>query len=679
MWIKLRKNLSYLIFLSFFAFTSELSAIAEEKSALINLSLQELLTLKIASRQNDTLYSAPSSVSLITSEQIKQMGLNNLQAILNFIPGYQSSRDIEQGTTNRITARGRSTALSESVLVLIDGQRLNDLYSGGIPILNRLLELGHVEKIEIIRGPGSALYGSNAFLGTINIITASNINQLKFQAGSFGEKFGSLHFSHTFSNRHNNSNSKSVELNTLDLFISSFNQSGENYSLPDFFGTETDTYDPINGHDLYLKYRVRNWSFQARHMRRDLNQFLTFGNLSNRSNLEETQQTSISAEYHKTVSAKFEYSLQVSHSEDQWNTRALLLPENTEIAPGVFLGQDFVGGPFLQSKNTKAAWDSRYQLSNDNTLLFGASFETAKISDVANVTTHNPITLDFFGGFVFSRDELNFNDRNKREIKSFYIQYQHSFSSRWLLTSGIRHDDYSDFGNSNNPRVALVWRASDKNSIKFLYGTAFRAPNFLELYDKNNPVDFGNINLNPEKVKTTEVAWLFSNNRWQLELAAFHNHFQDLIVLGAPIVDPNNPLLAPSFSNSNSAHTAGLETEYQIELMEDIQLKLIGNWFTDDSDINVSKNSGALVLNYKLPDVNINVSSFYRGKNKNIENQASYFVTNFNLRYLISQQTTLIFSSENLFNEQYRTLSSVYPEGIPNRGSSIRLGIEINF
>jgi outer membrane receptor for ferrienterochelin and colicins len=69
--------------------------------------------------------------------------------------------------------------------------------------------------------------------------------------------------------------------------------------------------------------------------------------------------------------------------------------------------------------------------------------------------------------------------------------------------AGVRYDAYSDFGSSTNPRLALVWKQQAKSSIKLMYSIAFRAPNFLELYDRNNYVDFGNSNLNAEEVETT--------------------------------------------------------------------------------------------------------------------------------------------------------------------------------
>ena len=76
----------------------------------------------------------------------------------------------------------------------------------------------------------------------------------------------------------------------------------------------------------------------------------------------------------------------------------------------------------------------------------------------------------------------------------------------WQLTAGVRYDDYSDFGGTVNPRVALVWDINEQITSKLLYGKAFRAPNFQEQRIQNNPVVLGNKNLNPETIHTYEWA-----------------------------------------------------------------------------------------------------------------------------------------------------------------------------
>jgi iron complex outermembrane receptor protein len=100
----------------------------------------------------------------------------------------------------------------------------------------------------------------------------------------------------------------------------------------------------------------------------------------------------------------------------------------------------------------------------------------------------------------------------------------------WALTTGIRRDDYSDFGATTNPRVALVWDASLDVTAKVLYGRAFRPPSFSEQYSINNPVLRGNPNLNPEIIDTLETAFSWQARAdTQLQLSLFRYKMKDII------------------------------------------------------------------------------------------------------------------------------------------------------
>ena len=102
--------------------------------------------------------------------------------------------------------------------------------------------------------------------------------------------------------------------------------------------------------------------------------------------------------------------------------------------------------------------------------------------------------------WIFMKDQ-------DRTVWYLSVQDQWHFARDWDLTLGLRYDDYSDFGSTWNPRLALVWDASQKLTSKFLYGRAFRAPSFAELFAINNPVALGNENLDPEIINTLELAF----------------------------------------------------------------------------------------------------------------------------------------------------------------------------
>ncbi len=644
------------------------NVLANDDVDLFSLSVEELTQIEIATTHKQTIYSSPSSVYVITRQQLKNMGIHNLQTVLNFVPGFQSSRDVEQGTANRISARGRSTALSESVLVQIDGQKINDLYTGGISILNRLLDIGHVAHIEIIRGPGSALYGSNAFLGVINIVTVSEHNEVSFSATDPHRLASSVSYAHQYSHE-----------NKLDLYFSLFSDEGDEYILTDLNGITEQVKDPVKGIDLYLKQKINNWFFTGRYMKRELKDFLSLGSIGNNINNEKSMQWSFSAEYGANITDDFDYNFQISHSQDKWETLALLIPKDVEIFPGFALENNFVGGPFLKSLAHKLSMNFTYQASDAHLLSFGSSYEKARITDIYTATTHDLFTLEEYDQPIKLIDGQSFNDKKERKIVSVYFQDQFHINENWEVTAGFRHDDYSDFGSSANPRLALVWKQQEKSSVKLMYGTAFRAPNFLELYDRNNYVDFGNVNLNSEEVETMEVSWLKTRLNWHLEITAFNNSYKQLILLSEPVEHPENPFFAPSFTNNIDQKSQGVESELLYKINQQLSLKVIWNWFTNDSDINIAKNTGALVVNYHTDKLNVNFHGFYRGTNNAVQNQSSYMVAAVNMSHKIRSDMKVNLLINNIFDQNYKTQSIMYEEGVENRGRAISLGFEYQF
>src|SRR5438128_3954139 len=140
-----------------------------------DLELDDLLnvTISIAAGRTQTLEEAPSIVSVVTDEDIRRMGARTLEEVLETVPGIEVLTDnLGRG---RIVIRGVPGGLtsgsSENVLVLFNGHRVNEDISGGATIVNLDFPVENIKKVEIIRGPGSALFGANAFLGVINIVT----------------------------------------------------------------------------------------------------------------------------------------------------------------------------------------------------------------------------------------------------------------------------------------------------------------------------------------------------------------------------------------------------------------------------------------------------------------------------------------------------------------------------
>jgi hypothetical protein len=149
--------------------------------AYLDMGLEELLsvTIKGSTLRDESLKTAPSSVTVFTREQLDALGLDYLHELMNLVPGFQTTRGADSPINYTFSARGRRLGVrAREILLVVDGRVFADARSSGADSAVSLYPLANIERIEIIRGPGSAIYGSNAFTGVINI--DSRRNQKRF-------------------------------------------------------------------------------------------------------------------------------------------------------------------------------------------------------------------------------------------------------------------------------------------------------------------------------------------------------------------------------------------------------------------------------------------------------------------------------------------------------------------
>lgn len=175
---------SKLLLSGFVLIAPSVALAAPNSGDLLALSLEDLMQIQVVSSTltEKNLRTVPSSVTVFTHTQINAMGVDYLDELLNFVPGFQAFRQADSGGEYYHSSRGgRSGTSSREVLILIDGKRINAEFAAGSV---HMISLKNFEKVEIIRGPGSAIYGSNAFLGVVNITTIKNKDMLALQVGS---------------------------------------------------------------------------------------------------------------------------------------------------------------------------------------------------------------------------------------------------------------------------------------------------------------------------------------------------------------------------------------------------------------------------------------------------------------------------------------------------------------
>ncbi len=218
----------------------------------------------------------------------------------------------------------------------------------------------------------------------------------------------------------------------------------------------------------------------------------------------------------------------------------------------------------LSNENRRYGFEvqSTYRINDAHTTVAGVTYEDIEQEDV---TYHANFLYTPVPGVVIPLDSVqdlsdvqNFNIEADREFLAFFIQHLWDITDDVRLTVGARYDDYSDFGSSFNPRVGLTWQFLEEYDLKLLYGRAFRAPTFQELYTQNNPALLGNPDLDPETVDTYEISLgAMLENGFSGRITGFWNTIEDNIDLIQIDETTGNAI----FGNKDDLESIGMELE----------------------------------------------------------------------------------------------------------------------
>ena len=511
-----------------------------QQTDLLDLSLDQLVQIEIptvvgASKYEQSSSRAPSSVSVITAAEIKSYGWLKFSDILHSVRGFNatSDRNYEFLTVRGFGLPGDYTS---RVLLLIDGLRMNDsIYQQAAVGGDFPLDIDLIDRVEIIRGPGSALYGSSAFFGVINVITKKGGQlqgaEVSLGGGSFNTKFGRLSFGKKFDNG-------------LELLLSGsgFDRNGQDpYFFPAFANDPafnngvSDRGDDEKWNSLYSTVQYGDFSFQAGFAKRVKNVATgIYGTVFNDPN---------------TVSydVRHFFDLQYSHG----------LGEDSQLSVRLFQQRyDFWQDYLFDYPPVTLNRDSV-----DN------QWWGTEVRYLTKLGKHHRLTLGTEYIDYYQEDQTNFDadplftyfdTRKKNRTLGVYVQDEITLTDKLTLNVGARYDRNYNGENSTNPRLGLIYNPTPDTAFKFLYGTAFRVPNGYESYYMTTFAKT-NSNLGPEKIKTYEVA-LEHNITKNLRgiVSAYHYQLNDLIT---QVTDPSDGLLI--FQNSSKVTANGLDLELQ--------------------------------------------------------------------------------------------------------------------
>jgi iron complex outermembrane receptor protein len=198
----------------------------------------------------------------------------------------------------------------------------------------------------------------------------------------------------------------------------------------------------------------------------------------------------------------------------------------------------YIGNPENWERHARGNLSAVYKGFDNHTLRFGAGFNYDSLYKVKvsqnfglDPATGNPIPfMPDLPLIDVSGTASTYLPTKDRKDAFFFVQDQWQFAKDWALTGGVRYDKYSDFGETVNPRAALVWEPRYDLTTKLIYGSAFRAPSFGEQYVLNNPATLGNPNLKPETLDSIELAFDYRPiDTLRLGLNVFNYWWKDII------------------------------------------------------------------------------------------------------------------------------------------------------
>ncbi|WIM05009.1 MAG: TonB-dependent receptor [Candidatus Nitricoxidivorans perseverans] len=510
---------------------------ADEKlEQLLSLSLEELMAIKVTISTNtrQSLSRAPSVISVITAEDVRATGADNLMDILQAVPGIYVKTNLF-GFKPLITFRGASGA---NVLLMVNGAPAKDLvWSPGI--FWKGMPANMIERIEIIRGPGSALFGSDASAGVINVITktAGKIEQSEagVRAGSFGSRAAWV--------RHG------TQWNGLDIAFTadvSHTDGHDPYIARARSDTAGNAEYAWDNTDLHLSVGKGNWRMLADHTRHGNVQIgLTGAAVLDPRTRANDRQANLALFYDNPEFAP------------DWGLNAELRYRDIEYSSGNGFWEGIAGTVNLNQMDSSERRlnfeaSTTYSGFRNHALRMGGGLQIQDLYAFSQYWDGVPKPLDA---------------PQKRRTGYVFLQDIWSLARDWELTAGVRYDRYSDFGGTLNPRLALVWQATDRLTAKLMYGQAFRAPSYLELHltTSANPPNPG---LKPERSKTWEgsLSWLASRD---LRLGVNLYDFERTQVIAPEVPSPYR------FQNFDRFVTRGIELEAQWQATR--ALRLSGN------------------------------------------------------------------------------------------------------
>ena len=559
-----------------------------------------------------------SSIFILDSEEIRLRGIRSAIDAISSSPGVTTKKNGSFGGVGSVRIRGAS---SSQTLVLIDGIPVNDASSPGCGYNFEYLDTSNIDRIEVLRGSQSTLWGSDAIGGVVNIYTKSaekNSINLLSEIGSFGLRKINSELGIA-------SNSSKFLFLVDDTSLDGISKADKKDGNIEKDGFETNSYSfkgdidlnniQIKGLLSYIKSDVEYDSFG----------FVT--------GVQDGDERSITEEFIGNLTIKFN------------------------------LFDDKLVNTFSVNQSDI----SRDYFTNDN-LTFGADGERKLYRYQGNIG---------FGGFNkiafgLEKEESSVNF-DKLSIDSYFFLYQFQPIKDLVISAGIRNDDNKGFNSKTTRKISAAYRVFDNLSIKTSWGEGFKVPTIFQTTFFCCGAESANTNIRPEESTSYDLGFDFSlKDKFSFSLIYFKKDINDQI---------NFSFGLGGYENIDFVESDGFEVSVNSEITEEINLYLNYSYI-DSIDgrgqrlINIPKDSGELALTYNSSfNLSGSLTIKYNGSEiSTYGNLDSWSRADINLFYKLNKFSEVYFRVENLLDKNYQ---QVFGYGTPDRSGLI--GVKVNF
>lgn len=635
-----------------------------------------------ATRTENDVKKVPASTQVITQEDIKRGGATSVRNALSMYANiFQKSK--VRGGGHDIIIRGMETKHS---LVMVNGRRIsNEADANGLGNAMSLdrININDVEKIEIVRGPSSALYGSEAMGGVLNIITKPSKEQTLL-TGLEHTSEDTSHWWHADTGRIGNFSM------TLDARFNKINRSMLDTA------TESDPYGTAQTYNASLNYYVNDHSYvnaymdyYSQHLKTDMGTpamkpiTLTTSSgkmsLSGQAMLEGTGSKAFKQKNYgiswNGKTDKNDWQIQAYMSKFNWSTTS-----STKVLGSIPpAGMEGMFNYLLQKKNT-------YDFNHDEHNMWAVEGrDSLRVNDHHRVTFGAEYVKDKVAGTGLGSNgdgvhSITENGKTKssseKTLSSYaaYLQDEIEYG-KWFIVPAIRYDHHSAYGSHTSPKIGVTYNATDHFRIKANYGDGFKAPSVSQLYydldmemGRGNWVHLtGNPNLKPEKSKSWDLGVEAEFGKGYGSLTYFDNDVDNLIASIPKGKDSNGHKLH-RYENVNKARIKGLENTLGYRFNDTLEFKVTST-LLDAKDTSAGKDltqRARLSQIYQLiyddhKDTGWSAVLWNQLDYKFVTGKAweggesvkkSYSLTNFSLTRKVNKDTRVYGSVQNIFDKK---------------------------